>query len=145
MAKAFPTYVATNPTPPAKTSTSSNDRISVGQTIAVTAGQLTLGALLGGIMIPKGAEIVGCQLSSTDIDTGGSPAVVLAVGDAGDDDRLITGATIGQAGGHTAAIAPLTGFGYQYTADTLVQVKVTTAPATAAAGTIKVLIDYVTN
>ena len=145
MAKAFPAYVATNPTPPAKVGTSSNDRLSVGQTIAVAAGQLTVNALLGGIMIPKGAEIVGIQLQATKLDTNGSPAIVLAVGDVTVGDRLMTGATIGQNGGHSAAIAPLTGFGYQYPADTLVQVKVTTAPATAAAGTIRVLIDYVTN
>lgn len=145
MAQAFPTYNALQPTPPAKTSALSNQRLSVGQTIAVTAGQLTLGALLGGIMLPAGAEIVGCQMQSTDIDTGGSPAVVLALGDSGDDDRYMTGLTIGQAGGHSAVIAPLTGFGYRTTAETLVQVKVTTAPATAAAGTIRVLIDYITN
>jgi hypothetical protein len=49
---------------------------------------------------------------------------------------------VGQAGGYTNTIAT-TGFAYQYTAETLVQVKVTTAPATAAAGTLTYGVTYV--
>lgn len=142
--KAFPTYDSTKPTPPAKTPTASNVRQTAGQVIVVTAGQLTLNATLGGIKIPAGATVVGATLMSTDIDTNGSAAVVLAVGDAGDVDRLITSATVGQAGGLTSTLA-ITGYAYTYTAETTVAVTVTTAPATAAAGTITFSVDYVVN
>jgi hypothetical protein len=143
MAKAFPTN-STGARRTAKTSVSSNQLTTVGETIAVTAGQLTLNALFGSIRVPKNAEIVSVGLSCTDIDTNGSPVVVLAIGDATVADRLMTGSVVGKAGGVDQAIA-LTGYGYQYTDETLVQVKVTTAPATAAAGTIKYHVAYVTN
>lgn len=142
MAKTFPAYDSTKPLKPAKTSVGSNEVKFAGQVITVTAGQLTLNALLGGIVLPKGAEVVGATLMSTDIDTNGSPVVVLGVGDTGDDDRLITAATVGQTGLLTNVIAT-TGFGYQYTAETTIQVKVKTAPATAAGGTITWGVYYV--
>lgn len=142
MAKAFITVTAGQPRPPARTSTDSNQVTFAGETIAVTAGQLTAGALLGNILVPKGAEIVGVACSSTDIDTGGSPAVLLEIGDAGDTDRLMAASNIGQSGGVSQAIAA-TGFGYRYPEETLVQVRVGTAPATAAGGTIRYGVSYV--
>ena len=112
---------------------------ATGRAITVTAGQLTLNALLDVCVVPAGFTVTGVQLRSTDIDTGGSPAVVLAVGDTGDDDRLVTGSTVGQAGTASNTLAA-TGVAYQYTSATTIQVKVTTAPATAAGGTITVLV-----
>lgn len=128
---------------PGLTSNEAGGVVFQGGEIAVTAGQLTLNAVFGAIRVPKGAVIIGATLMSTDIDTNGSPAVVLSIGDAADDDRLIAGATVGQAGGVTSAIAT-TGFAYQYAAETLLQVKVKTAPATAAAGTLTYGVMYVT-
>lgn len=130
----------------AKTSTNSNELVVVGESIAVTAAQLTLNALFGNIKIPKNAEIAWVMLDSTDIDTNGSPLVTLSIGDATVDDRLLAANSIGQTG--AAVVGPTiakTGFGYQYTAETLVQVKVKAAPGTAAAGTIKYAVAYVSN
>lgn len=138
---AFPNLATVANPPPAKTSNARGTPVFAGEEITVSAAGLTLNALFGSIKVPKGAVIIGAQLKSTDIDTG-SAAVILAVGDTGDDDRLITGSTAGQAGTFSNTLA-VTGFGYQYTAETLVQVKVTTAPATAAAGTITYGVWYV--
>ena len=141
--KAVPTYAA-GTIRPAATSVSSNQPTFVGETISVLAAGLTLGALLGSIRVPKGAEILAVQLDATDLDTGGSPAVTLEVGDAGDTDRLLAANAIGQTG--AAPVGPTiakTGFGYRYADETLVQVRVAVAPATAAAGTIKYGIWYV--
>jgi hypothetical protein len=140
---AFPNLASGDPAPrPAKTSTSRGQVIHAGEEITVTAAQLTLNALFGSIRVPKGAVILGATLKSTDIDTDASPAVVLAVGDTGDDDRLIAGATVGQAAGIDTGVET-TGYGYQYTDQTLIQVKVKTIPAAAAAGTLTYGVTYV--
>jgi hypothetical protein len=140
---AFPNLASpASPAPPAKTSASRGQVVFAGEEITVTAAQLTLNATFGSIKIPKNAVIIGASLMSTDIDTNGSPAVVLAIGDSGDDDRLIAGATVGQSGGIDTAIET-TGFAYQYTSETTVQVKVKTAPGTAAAGTLTYGVMYV--
>jgi hypothetical protein len=139
----FPNFTGQTVKRPAKTSISRGQVVFVGEEVTVTAAQLTLNALFGNIYVPKNAVIIGAYLMSTDVDTNGAPAVVLAVGDAGAAGRLITGATIGQAGGLSSALDKA-GFAYQYTAETLVQIKVTTAPATAAAGTFTYGVLYVT-
>lgn len=139
----FPNLATGNTMPrPAKTSTSSGQVCFAGEEITVTAAQLTLNALFGSIKVPKNAVILGVHLMSTDVDTNGSPAVAYGVGDSGSASRLISASTVGQAGGYTNTIAA-TGFAYQYTAETLVQIKVTTAPATAAAGTLTYGVSYV--
>lgn len=95
--------------------------------------------------LPPNARIVGGFLKTADLDTGGSPAIVLAVGDSGDDDRYFTGLTTAQAGGVATALAS-TGVDYVTTAKTRVTLKVTTAPATGATtGTIVVVLDYFVN
>jgi len=104
--------------------------------VAVATGDIDLNDLITVFRIPKGFTVVGAILEATDIDAHGTPTVTLALGDAGDDDRFITGATIGQAGGVGSTIAA-SGCFYTFTADTDVQVKVTAAAATAAAGTIR--------
>lgn len=144
MAKAFPTNT-TGVRRNAKNSVSSNQVCCVGETIAITAGQAAAaGTLLGSCYLPKGAEIVGILLDSDALDTNGSPTLTLSIGDAGSDGRLLAASTVGRAGG--VVITPVKGaIGYQYTAETLVQVKVKAAAATGQAGTIKYGILYVTN
>lgn len=144
MAKAFPTIAAGQPRPPAKTSTDSNQLTFAGEVITVATTQLTLGTLLGNIVVPKGAEIAFVQLDATDLDTNGTPTLTLEIGDAGDTDRLLAANAIGQTG--AAVVGPTiakTGFGYRYAEETLVSVRVAVAAATAAAGTIKYSIAYV--
>lgn len=107
------------------------------------AGALTLNQVIPGVPVPKGARVVGMGLSATDLDTNGTPTIVLAVGDGGDDDRFITASTIGQAGG-VQNINAHTGYYYQYTSADTIDIKVTTAPATGATtGTIRLHVLYV--
>lgn len=127
-----------------RTSTDSNQLTSVGESMSVTAAQLTLGALFGNIRVPKGAEIAFVQLDATDLDTNGTPTITLEIGDTGDPDRLLTANTVAQTG--AVPVGPSiakTGFGYRYTDETIVQVRVGAIPATAAAGTIKYAVHYV--
>lgn len=85
--------------------------------------------------VPKGFRLMGATLEATDIDTNGSPTVTLNIGDSGDADRIFAAATVGQAGTLSSAIAT-TGFGYLYTADTVITGIIPTGPATGATGTL---------
>lgn len=91
--------------------------------------------------MPKGAVIVGASISATDMDTNGTPTLAFDIGDAGDEDRLITNSAVGQAGTLSDVLAP-TGHLYKYTADTVIKAYVRTAAATAAAGTLRVVVQY---
>jgi hypothetical protein len=127
-----------------KTSTSSNQLVFEGETIAVTTAQLALNTLLGSIRIPKGAEIVSIILAADAMDSNGSPTLTMSIGDAASDSRLLAANSTPRAGG--VVNTPARGaVGYQYTADTLVQVKVKAAAATAVAGTLQYGVFYVTN
>lgn len=110
---------------------------------AVTAA-LAANDVIDMLKVPKNARIVGVTLKASDLDTGGSPSIVLDVGDTGDTDRLIDGATIGQAGGTSTALVSSTGQFYQYTAETIISVLVQAGPATGAtSGTIELAVTYV--
>lgn len=104
--------------------------------IAVAVGDIDASDLIKVFRARKGQVVIGALMESTDLDTDGSPAIVLALGDAVDDDRFITGATVGQAGGATSALAAA-GYFHEFTEDTDIFVKVTTAADAAAAGTIR--------
>lgn len=105
---------------------------------------LALNDVIDMFKVPAGARITGVTLKTSDLDTGGSPAIVLDVGDSGDTDRLIDGATVGQAGGTSSALVSSTGQFYQYTAETMISVLVQVAPATGATtGTVELSVTYI--
>jgi hypothetical protein len=103
------------------------------------------------VPVAKGERAVGGQLIvETDLDSNGTPLIILSVGDGVDTDRYISGSTIGQTGGvvtwgsgiDTAAEAA--SYNYKYTAADTIDVKVTTAAATAAtSGTIRLRVYIV--
>ena len=92
----------------------------------------------------KGETVVGVIIKSDDLDTNGSPAIVLDVGYGGATAALIDGSTIAQAGGTASSLAignathgstataPVT-----FTADDTIDILVQVAPGTGATtGTI---------
>ena len=110
--------------------------------VAIGAGNLTVNSLIKLFQVKKGFCVTGALMEATDMDTNGSPALAIKLGDSGDDDRFIAAASIGQAGGVTTTLASA-GAGYVFTADTDIYAKVSTAAATAAAGTLRAaLIGY---
>lgn len=111
--------------------------------VATCAVPNTLAAadILEMVRIPVGATIIDVLLSSTDIETHGTPAILLEVGDDGDTDRFIAGSTAGQAGTITK-ISNIAGVGYKYTANNTIDVKVATVASTPAAGTVKLVVTY---
>jgi hypothetical protein len=108
----------------------------IGATVTVGTAGLATNATTNAIRVPIGFTVLDCIMTATDMDTG-TPALVLALGDADDDDRIITGSTIGQGGG-VATLNNVAGLLHRFTAVTTLQIKATTAAATAAAGTVKV-------
>jgi hypothetical protein len=107
-----------------------------GADVPLVTGDLALNKTVGLFVVPAGFVLTSLSVVVPDLDSGGSAALVFAIGDAGDDDRFITGATTGQAGGTNATVAA-TGLNYEFTADTEIVWKATTAADTPAAGTIK--------
>lgn len=91
--------------------------------------------------LPKGAVIVGGQISATDMDTNVTPTLAFDVGDSGDEDRLFAASAVGQAATYSETLARA-GHLYQYTSDTLIKAYVQAVAATGAAGTLKVSIQY---
>ena len=112
---------------------------------------LALNDVIQMIPVAKGERAVGGQLIvETDLDSNGTPLIVLSVGDDLDTDRYIAASTVGQAGGvvdwgqgiDTAAEAA--SYNHKYTAANTIDVKVVTAPATGAtSGTIRLRVFVV--
>lgn len=128
-----------------------------GVTITVKAkytltAALVINDVIQMVKVPLGACINEIILTADDLDTNVGPAIVLAVGDGGDDDRFIKDSTVAQAGGVVrlgsgVAVASLSAASYyQYTAEDTIDVKVTTAPATGTtAGDIVLTVIYSMN
>jgi len=83
--------------------------------------------------LPANHVIVDCILATDDLDTDGSPAIVLDVGVVGGDtDALIDGSTVAQAGG-LARMSEVAGIRIaQSTTDTSIGILTQVAPATGA-------------
>ncbi len=110
----------------------------IGKTwrLAYATAELELNDVKEFGFIPANSTLVGFIYAPTDLDTGGSPAVVQKITVGGSD--VATGLTGAQTGTASfVAIRPVT-----VTADTLVTVTTTTAAATAAAGTVNLTALY---
>lgn len=89
------------------------------------------------VKVTSGTTILSVLLSVDALDS--STGIVTAVGDGSDDDRFITGATIGRSGATgIQAINAHTGHLYAYTTDDTIDFKVTTAATGTASVTGKI-------
>ncbi len=116
-------------------------------TYTLTAA-LALNDVIQMVKVPAGATILDITLTSSDLDTNGSPTIVLDVGDGGDTDRFIDGSTIGQTGGITNGFlaSGVNGHLYNYTSEDTIDVLVQAGPATGAtSGSIKLSVLYTMN
>lgn len=123
------TYKATGvDTNPVKAATGVQFTVAQGVYTTSSGEALADSDVLNMVKLPKGARVIDVILTSADIDSNGSPAVVLDVGDSADADRFIDGSTIGQAGGieRSNTSDPF----FTFTADGYINVTVVTAPAT---------------
>jgi len=120
----------------------------------ITTPVLVVNDVYQALNVYAGETLHAVRIKSTDIDTGGSPAIVLDVGYGNSDsatastsDDIIDGSTIGQGAGSTIASVwsadddAGTAFAegpLDFTADDTIDIHVQVAPATGAAGTITV-------
>jgi hypothetical protein len=108
---------------------------------AITAA-LVVNDVIQMFKLPAGATVHDVILAADDLDTNGTPTIALDVGDATTANRFISASTVARAGG-VGRTDQAGGVGYQYSADTMVQVKVSTAPATGAtSGNITLTVAY---
>jgi protein involved in polysaccharide export with SLBB domain len=93
--------------------------------------------------VPAGATVTGVTLDVDKLDTGGSPAIKLNVGDAVTANRFVNQSTAGQAGGYQVPNIN-GGIGFQYAATTPILVTVQTAAAGAvqAGAAVRLVLNY---
>lgn len=110
-------------------------------TLSLTAN-VTANDVYEMVRLPKGAKIVDVTLSSTDLDTNGTPTITMSVGYGGDDDYFIVASTIGQTGGVARMAAATTGTLLTLTAEDTIDLKFPAVAATFAAGTVTLTVFY---
>lgn len=93
------------------------------------------------LWVPKGAVFDSAVISASDMDTNGSPALAIDVGDDSDEDRIFAASTVGQAATLSTAWAR-TAHGYKWSTATKIKAYIQTAAATGAAGTLTFTIRY---
>lgn len=104
-----------------------------GGTIAITAVDVTtINNTVQLFTVPKGFTITDFRLDVTSL---AASALTLSVGDATLATRLLNASTIGVAGG-LVSVLPATVLGFKYPADTDIQLLVSAAAVTPAAGTL---------
>jgi hypothetical protein len=114
---------------------------------SVTTAMLALGIVTKFGQLPAGSRIVGGYLEVPDLDTGGSPALTIGIGyrdalaSVDDVDGILDAVTTGQAGGLNTTFLTA-GVDRQFTYDTDITFTAEAAAATAAAGTV-VLVLFV--
>lgn len=118
--------------------------VFVREAVYTLTAALALNDVIQMIPVAAGERVVDLQLISEDLDTNGTPAIVLDVGDGDDTDRYIDGSTIGQTGGMArlgqgvATDAAAIAINRLYAAADTIDVLVQAAPATGATtGTIR--------
>lgn len=111
--------------------------------IASVAVDTSLAAadILNFFFMPRGAEVVDGFLKATDVDSNGSPTITIHLGDAGVATRFFTSSVVGQAGTIDRNMNT-GGFGYQFTAKTLVFGTIAVVAATKVAGTVWAALFY---
>lgn len=121
---------------------SSHDVVAATAIVQVTTAMIdATNDAINMLWVPKGAVLLRATIASTDIDTNGTPTIAFNVGDTGSATRIFSAANVGQAGTLVSAINP-GAFLYKFTADTLITAAVSTAAATAAAGTLYLSLEY---
>jgi hypothetical protein len=108
-------------------------------TIALATGDLVLNAVHGAFDLPPGFTVLGGAIWATDMDTNGTPLLAFDVGVAGTTAAFFAASQVGRTGVASEALAT-TGYGFTTTAKTRVIVTVQAAAATAAAGTLNVVL-----
>ncbi len=115
--------------------------------IAVFSQFTTIAALASGdvinmLQVPAGATITCIGLDVDKLDSNGTPAIVLNVGDAANNQRFVKNSVAGQAGGVATPNQNGT-LGFQYATTSTILVEVGTGAATGIVGAnVRLVVKY---
>lgn len=115
--------------------------VQIARAVITCAASPSTADTLNFFYMPANARIVGGYLAPSDMDTNGSPALTLNIGDSGSATRLFSGNTGGQTGTNTVLTA--SALGYLFTSKTLITGVAGVNAATGAAGTVELCLLYV--
>lgn len=93
------------------------------------------------VKVPSGARILYAKVTVPALDS--STGVVWALGDGGDDDRFITGSTVGRSAAGGVVTINTVNSEYTYTADDTIDFKITTAATGTASTTGTIYVDVI--
>lgn len=134
------TYLSNKAIPGVSPKFTASNSIPVYASFSLTSAP-ALNDLIQMMTIPAGATICSVVLDSDKLDSNGTPTIKFDVGDGTVANRYLAASTLPQQGG--AAVANVAAaYGYQYTSNTPLYVKVNTAAATFQAGTVRLLVEY---
>lgn len=108
-------------------------------TFAMTTADLALNVVHPAFDLPANFVVLGGAIWATDMDTNGTPLLAFNVGTSGTPNLFFAASNVGQAGTASETLAA-TGLGFATTAKTRVQVVTSAAAATAAAGTLNLVL-----
>lgn len=114
--------------------------MALGDTFSITTGMLALNKTTDLLKVPAGFTLTGLIVIPSDMDTNGTPTLVLAIGDSGSATRVLSGFTGAQSGTANLSAVNPANILYQWTTETTLFMTATTAAATAVAGTLTVLL-----
>lgn len=93
--------------------------------------------------VPGNVYITGVAIDTDKLDTGGSPALTISVGDAGSTTRFFNAATTAQAGGYTGPSQNgILGYNYGSTTRVFATVGTGSAGATSGSKSFRVKLTY---
>jgi hypothetical protein len=111
--------------------------VFVREATYVPATALVVNDVIQMVPVAKGERVLDVQVITEILDSDGTPAIVLDVGDGGDTDRYIDGTTVGQTGGFAvlgsgiAGDAEVTALHKLYTEADTIDILVQVAPDVA--------------
>lgn len=114
--------------------------ISVSASYDIATGSaFVINDVVQAVKVPTGARILYAKVTVPALDS--STGVVWALGDGGDDDRYITGSTVGRSAAGGVVVINTTASHYTYTTEDTIDFKVTTAATGTASTTGTIYVD----
>lgn len=114
--------------------TTSAGQITANYGVYELATALIINDTIAMCKLPANHKLVTAYLDSDDLDTDGTPTIVMDVGIIdGDVDSIIDGTTIGQTGGRIEMNVATQALAAAATSETIMGIKVITAPETGTA------------
>lgn len=101
---------------------------------------LSAGDIIQMVKVPAGAQILSCVLGMIDVPTTHSGVITVDIGDGNSASAIATGVVL--SGTAVSTTMRATGFGYSYSAEDTIDIKVTAISAAGASGGLRMTLRY---